>query len=716
MMILTFLALAVAAAPPPTVTLRPGMVITKSITAKKQIYRFPASASLDSAVIVIRGSNIVVDLNGATLLGNSGDPDQAAGIAIRVDSGNHVTIKNGTIHGYRFNLLARGTTDLTLKDLDLGRSWKPRLYSLVEHESIADWLSFHHNEKNEWLRYGAGAYLDGVHGGTIRGVTAEQGMNGLLLAHSDSLLIHDNTFAFNSGLGIGLYRSSWNRILHNELDYNVRGYSNGFYWRGQDSADLLFFEQSSNNVVAYNSATHGGDGLFLWAGQSTMDTGDGGANDNLFYGNDFSFAPANAMEATFSRNTFVANRAEGSDYGLWGGYSYSSAIAGNCFSRDRIGAAIEHGQDNIFTNNRFDRNELGLRLWGDSITPGDWGYPKHRDTKSRDARVEWNYFSRTRVAVNLANTSRVALLDNGLESVDTLLIATDTSAVRIFGNITSAALSAASDDPCSWMLPLPERYAQLAPKDSGIATTIPHTPLSRRDRSAMIVDEWGPYDWRTPKIWPIDSTRAVPLRLAVLGPAGRWRLVAKRGIDSISATSGAMNDTISITPQNDWQLTLESNGARFSYSSFEPKVTWHESVFAWSDSTDPRTKPDAFVALFTTAPLMTMDQPRLDYVWYRPKVTGIPLENWALVATTTVELGAGTYTLRTISDDGVRVWIDGALVIDDWMPHESAVNVAPLSSGKHDLRVEYYQVDGWTELRVDIVRGAQRAGGSPGPH
>src|SRR5664279_583265 len=109
-MIPIFLALAAAVAPPPTVVLRPGMVITHSITAKKQIYRFPAPASLDSAVIVIRGSDIVVDLNGATLLGNAGDPDQAAGVAIRVDSGSHVTIKNGAVHGYRFNLLARGTS------------------------------------------------------------------------------------------------------------------------------------------------------------------------------------------------------------------------------------------------------------------------------------------------------------------------------------------------------------------------------------------------------------------------------------------------------------------------------------------------------------------------------------------------------------------------------------------------------------------------------
>ena len=139
-----------------------------------------------------------------------------------------------------------------------------------------------------------------------------------------ALKIWNNTFSFLSGIGIGLYRASDSTIMHNRIDWCVRGYSHGFYNRGQDSAGLLMYEQSSNNVVAYNSVTHGGDGLFLWAGQTTMDTGQGGANDNLFYDNDFSHAPTNGIEATFSRNAFIGNRVEECWHGVWGGYSYDS--------------------------------------------------------------------------------------------------------------------------------------------------------------------------------------------------------------------------------------------------------------------------------------------------------------------------------------------------------------------------------------------------------
>jgi mannan endo-1,4-beta-mannosidase len=83
-----------------------------------------------------------------------------------------------------------------------------------------------------------------------------------------------------------------------------------------------------------------------------------------------------------------------------------------------------------------------------------------------------------------------------------------------------------------------------------------------------------------------------------------------------------------------------------------------------------------------------------------------------LEATGLVTLPPGAYALRAISDDGVRVWVDGVLTIDNWAPHESVVDQAPVEGGRHELRVQYYQVDGWTELRLDILRGPRPSPGS----
>jgi parallel beta-helix repeat protein len=303
-------------------------------------------------------------------------------VAIRVDGGTDVTIRNANVRGYRFAVLARGTRNLRLIDNELSYGWKPRLYSLVGHESLVDWLSFHDNEDRQWMRFGAAIYLEDVTGGEVAGNRAVQGMNGLLMTRSDGITVRDNELAFNSGLGIGLYRSNRNTIVGNRLDYNVRGYSHGFYQRGQDSAAILVYEQSRNNVIAYNSATHSGDGLFLWAGQSTMNTGAGGANDNLILANDFSFAPTNGIEVTFSRNTIVGNRVEGSRYGVWGGYSWETVITGNCFAGNEVGVAIEHGQDNIIDRNVFAGDATAIELWANPVEPSDWGYPRHSSTSA----------------------------------------------------------------------------------------------------------------------------------------------------------------------------------------------------------------------------------------------------------------------------------------------------------------------------------------------
>jgi len=712
----------------PTVRLQRGLVITRSVRVATDTYRLRAPTSLDSAAIVIRGDDITVDFGGATLDGAppNADPDMGAGVAIRIEGGRNVRVQNARVRGYKVAIVARRTRGLTLADNDLSDNWKPRLFSLVEHESLVDWLSFHQNEKDEWLRFGAAAYLADVRGGEIRGNRAERGMNGILLVRSDSLRIWNNVVSFNSGIGFGLYRSSDNTIMHNHADYNVRGYSHGFYKRGQDSAALLIYEQSCRNVVAYNSMTHSGDGLFLWAGQSTMDTGEGGANDNLFYGNDFSFAPTNGMEATFSRNTFIANRIEGSDHGLWGGYSFDSKVIGNDFRRNRVGIAIEHGQNNNLSYNRFVSDTTAVYLWANPIEPSDWGYPKRRDTRSRDYSVIGNIFDDQRVVVRASATRGVRLTSNRIASADTTFVLADTSQWTISDerDATGAATRLMARMPA-----VPPEFTRLAPPRMTGGRQPFTDSLALRPRSAIIVTEWGPYDWRSPLLWPADSSRTNPMALRVLGPPGSWRVIERRGIASVSRDSGRVGstgiDSLVVTPragqEGDWTLTLEHATAgarrRFSFSRFEPAIDWNVRFFTWRDSTaDPPRDSAAFATTLRGTPALTRQAPRLDYMWYRPTIPGIPQERFAIAATGTVTLSRGEYTLRTISDDGVRVWVDGRLAIDSWTPHESRVDSAPLSAGRHDIRVEYYQLRGWTELRLDIVRGAPRSEGSPGPH
>jgi hypothetical protein len=62
------------------------------------------------------------------------------------------------------------------------------------------------------------------------------------------------------------------------------------------------------------------------------------------------------------------------------------------------------------------------------------------------------------------------------------------------------------------------------------------------------------------------------------------------------------------------------------------------------------------------------------------------------------------YTLQVISDDGVRGWMDGALMTDSWEPHESRVDRTPITGGQRRFKVDYHEAGGFAELRFEIQR------------
>jgi len=52
------------------------------------------------------------------------------------------------------------------------------------------------------------------------------------------------------------------------------------------------------------------------------------------------------------------------------------------------------------------------------------------------------------------------------------------------------------------------------------------------------------------------------------------------------------------------------------------------------------------------------------------------------------------YTFQTTSNDGVRLWVDGRLIVDNWTNHAATVDAGsiPLEAGRrYDLCLEYYQ-------------------------
>jgi parallel beta-helix repeat protein len=706
---LSLVAVPVAHQQPSGVVPTTGMVISESTRIRPGTYRL-TSRDLNTPAITIRENDVVLDLTGVTLEGGEpyGDPDRYAGVGILIDGGRNVTIRGGAIRGYKVGLLTRKALKLHLTGGDYSYNWKPRLLSGIEHENAADWLSYHQNEKDEWLRYGAGIYLSECDTCEIDNNRAVQGQNGLLVTKSTQAKIWNNTFSWMSGLGIGMYRTTDSQVMHNKLDYDVRGYSHGFYNRGQDSAGLLMFEQTSRNTVAYNSITHGGDGVFLWAGQSTMDTGQGGANNNVFYGNDVSHAAANGFEVTFSRNSIVDNRIEDCWHGIWGGYSYNSLIYRNRFGGNTDAIAIEHGQEISIYDNTFTRDETAIRVWANATQDPNWGYPKMRDTRSRDYRLGNNKFVDVKTAVSVTRT------DGFRAEMDTFAGVTKRLEQGVeVANLDFEARMSASGLNVMGVRPLPGAMNAMLPEGA------------RRGRATIIVDDWGPFDYLSPKIWPSGKPTDRPLTLRVLGPDGRWMVKSIKGATA-SATSGTVPGEIVLTTPDagaDLNLELEYRGARVvtprgqvfaagsavpvAYTLFDPAIAWTVKFWKFDAATNPLTARAAFDALLSTPPVRTDRVGHLDFANVRAFGDGFA-DHIGVRADGDVTLPDGAYDLSVTSDDGIRVWLDDKMVLEDWSIHGAKEDHLAVAGGQHRLRLEYFQNTGAATLEVQIRRGTSR--------
>ena len=699
-----------------------GLRISKSLKVKKQAYKLDAPASMEEGVIVIEGSNITVDFNNSILQGSNSkkNPDEFFGIAILIKPGRNITIKNLKAKGYKVALLARGVSNLTIDNCDFSYNYRQHLNSTQEKEDVSDWLSHHQNDKDEWLRYGAAMYLRDCGLTVIKSTKVTGGQNALMMTNCNNGKIYNNDFSFNSGLGIAMYRSSFNTIAYNKINFNVRGYSDGVYNRGQDSAGILIYEQSNSNYFYKNSVTHGGDGFFLWAGQTTMDSGEGGCNDNVLSGNDFSYAPTNGIEVTFSRNIILKNKIYGCDHGIWGGYSYKSVIAGNQFRFNRIGIAIEHGQDNEIHHNIFFGNKEAVRLWARREQPADWGYAKNRDTRSRNYIIANNNFNSNPLVMNISRTEQLNVFDNIYDEYESLLKA-DSTVTGLDTTWNDEISQKFSVDSSEFVPDIP----------------LPQDPFkgnaARAGRKNIMITEWGPYDFRYPIIWnsnPADTGNEIHFDL--IGPKGNWKIKKFKGVKDISLMSGTFPSKITATKvvngRTDILIELEYIGSAittqfgetiaggkpyfFSFKKFFQPIDFDVAWYAYdSRAHDPIKTGLIFSPTAKISPFKTEKTTKLDYAWWGGiKTADTTYPQFVTRASGSATFEKGNYELGVTWDDAVRVYVDGKLVVDEWNPSLYKFDESPHKKiklpldGTHSFTVEHVELAGFATLSLKIRR------------
>ncbi|MFK4088022.1 PA14 domain-containing protein [Kribbella sp. NPDC020789] len=72
----------------------------------------------------------------------------------------------------------------------------------------------------------------------------------------------------------------------------------------------------------------------------------------------------------------------------------------------------------------------------------------------------------------------------------------------------------------------------------------------------------------------------------------------------------------------------------------------------------------------------------------------VPVDNFSVRWTGQVDVpAAATYSFITTTDDGVRLWVDGRLIVDAWTDHSKRDDTGSiaLTAGKHAIKLEYYE-------------------------
>ncbi|MFP4394563.1 MAG: PA14 domain-containing protein [Anaerolineales bacterium] len=110
----------------------------------------------------------------------------------------------------------------------------------------------------------------------------------------------------------------------------------------------------------------------------------------------------------------------------------------------------------------------------------------------------------------------------------------------------------------------------------------------------------------------------------------------------------------------------------------------------------------------TGPPVLTQEEDRIDHDWGvgspEPRVR---VNRFSARWTRRININvAGMYRFTVTGDDGVRLWVDGELILDEWQV-QAAKTFTPekyLTEGAHRVRLEYFENTGAAQIELDWSR------------
>lgn len=203
--------------------------------------------------------------------------------------------------------------------------------------------------------------------------------------------------------------------------------------------------------------------------------------------------------------------------------------------------------------------------------------------------------------------------------------------------------------------------------------------------------------------YPIVGVLPAGSQAPVVGrnPNGDWYVITAPGLPGnqgwVPASAVVAENTGSVpvaTPPPLSTATATPTTAPTVPSVFQG---WKGEYFANPDVTEP--------------PTLIRDDPQINFNWGSgAPAPGIPPNNYSVRWSRRAFFEQGNYTFIANVEGGVRLWLDGRMLIDSWSSGPLRLEQAdsgPIARGDHDLRVDYRKLTGNGQIAVSWQLKAQ---------
>src|SRR5215207_8516645 len=105
---------------------------------------------------------------------------------------------------------------------------------------------------------------------------------------------------------------------------------------------------------------------------------------------------------------------------------------------------------------------------------------------------------------------------------------------------------------------------------------------------------------------------------------------------------------------------------------------------------------------FVTAPVIDRcENAPINHTWTGSPGTGVNADNFTSRYVGTFDFQAGNYKFDVTTDDGVRLYVDGVLLLNHWYDNtERMYATKTMTAGEHQVKVEHYEHGGTANLSV----------------